>query len=184
MTTPLQHIHGVMAEFLTPEDAAKAARVAREKGFPRLDAYGPFASPELAEAIGFREKKMARCVLGGGIFGGISGYALVYYATVVDYPHNIGGRPFNSWPSFIPIAFETTVLGACVMGIISLLVLNGLPRLSHPAFSAPNFVHATNDHFFLCLLATNHDFSEEKAREVLQVFAPLSISTLSEERPS
>ena len=76
------------------------------------------------------------------------------------------------------------MLGACVIGIISLLVLNGLPRLSHPAFSAPNFVHATNDHFFLCLLAINNDFSQEKAREVLQAFAPLSISTLSEAQPS
>lgn len=178
MTAQPGKIHGVMAEFSTPEEAAKAALVARDKGFTHLDAYGPFASPELAQAIGFREKKMARCVLGGGIIGGLGGYAFVYYATVLAYPHNIGGRPFNSWPSFIPIAFETTVLGACVTGIISLFILSGLPRLSHPVFSAKNFVRATNDHFFLCLLAGEEDFSPDKARDLLQSQLPLSISTL------
>ena len=192
MSNATEKIHGVMAEFATPEEAAKAAWLARKKGFIHLDAYGPFASPELAEAIGFRENKMARCVLGGGILGGISGYALVYYATVLDYPHNIGGRPYNSWPSFIPIAFETTILGACVIGIVSLLVLNGLPRLSHPVFSAPHFVRATNDHFFVCLLASQNnpddskavkssqspEFSIEKARELLQSLSPLSISII------
>lgn len=181
MTEPSEKIHGVMAEFPTPEEAARAARLAREKGFIHLDAYGPFASPELAEAIGFREKKMARCVLGGGIFGGLCGYSLVYYATVLAYPHNIGGRPFNSWPSFIPITFETTVLGACVTGVVSLLILNGLPRLSHPVFTARNFVRATNDHFFLCLLATpvgSGDFSVEEARALLQSLSPISISTI------
>ena len=197
MSNATEKIHGVMAEFPTPEAAAKAAWLAREKGFIHLDAYGPFASPELAEAIGFRENKMARCVLGGGILGGISGYALVYYATVLDYPHNIGGRPFNSWPSFIPIAFETTILGACVIGIISLLFLNGLPRLSHPVFSAPHFVHATNDHFFVCLLASpceadnsrnvkssqSPEFPIEKARDLLASLSPLSISTIYAEDP-
>ena len=181
MTETSSKPYGVMAEFPTPEAAAKAARVARQQGFLHLDAYGPFASPELAEAIGFRETKMSRCVLGGGIFGGICGYALVYYATVVSYPHNIGGRPINSWPAFIPIVFETTVLGACVIGIISLLILNGLPRLSHPVFSSPKFVRATNDHFFLCLLATTENFSEEKARETLRLLTPLSIATVMEE---
>src|ERR1700761_5263179 len=148
-----------MAEFPTPELAAQAAWAARREGFSRLDAYGPFSSPELSEAIGFQERKMAPCVLAGGIAGGLGGYALQYYVSVIDYPHNIGGRPLNSWPSFIPATFENTVLGAAIVGVISLLVLNRLPRLSHPAFSASHFERATSDHFFLCLRAQDSSFS-------------------------
>lgn len=184
MTSSPEKIYGVMAEFLTPEAAANAARGVKEKHFVHLDAFGPFPSSELSEAIGFQEKNVARCVLGGGIFGGLCGYALLYYATVIDYPHNIGGRPFNSWPSFIPITFETTVLGASVTGIISLLILNRLPRLAHPVFSTPHFERATVDHFFLCLLAKDSDFSPEKAYEALKLFSPLSISTVLQEDAS
>ena len=182
MTTP--KIYGVMAEFAMPEEAARAARDAREKGFTRLDAFGPFPSAELTEAIGFREKKIAPCVLGGGIAGGLLGYGLVYYATVLDYPHNIGGRPFNSWPSFVPIAFETTVLFATLTGIVSLLVLNRLPRLSHPVFSVREFERATTDHFFVCLLAEDPAFSVEKARAVFAAFSPLSTATVMQEEAS
>ena len=174
----------MMAEFLTPEEAARAARSVYEQGFTQLDAYGPFPSAELAEAIGFRERKIAPCVLGGGIVGGLAGYALQYYATVIDYPHNIGGRPFNSWPSFIPATFETTVLGAVVTGILSLLVLSRLPRLSHPVFSAPHFEHATHDHFFLCVRPHDSTFSPDKAKEALDAFSPLSISILRHEDQS
>jgi hypothetical protein len=176
--------YGVVAEFATPEAAARAARLAREKGFRHLDAFGPFSSPELTEAIGFREHKIARCVLGGGIAGGILGYALQYYCTVLDYPHNVGGRPFDSWPSFIPVTFETTVLGAAVTGIISLLVIARLPRLSHPVFSAENFQRASTDRFFLCLKAEDDpDFSFEAASELLGSCAPLSISILEKDPP-
>jgi hypothetical protein len=177
-------IYGVMAEFETPEVAAKAARILREKGYPQLDAFGPFPSEELAEAIGFRETKVARCVLIGGIVGGICGFGLQYWASVLDYPHNIGGRPFNSWPSFIPITFEATVLFATIVGIISLLVLNRLPRLAHPVFAAPPFVRASVDHFFLCIRANGPDFAPEKAHELLTSFSPLSISVLREEDSS
>lgn len=181
MTQESKKIHGVMAEFPTPDIAADAALAARREGFLHLDAYGPFSSPELIDAIGFRERKMAPCVLAGGIVGGLGGYALQYYVSVIDYPHNIGGRPLHSWPSFIPATFETTVLGATVIGVISLLMLNRLPRLSHPSSIALHFERATSDHFFLCLRAQDASFSSEKAREVLQGFSPLSISVIAEE---
>jgi hypothetical protein len=135
----------------------------------------------LTKAIGFREKKVARWVLAGGIVGGLSGYALQYWATVIDYPHNIGGRPIHSWPSFIPIIFEMTVLFSSIVGILSVLILNRLPRLAHPVFSAPPFVRASIDHFFLCIRPGEGDFSPEKARELLGSFSPLSISILPEE---
>ena len=172
---------GVAAEFLTPEDAARAARLVREKGFGHLEAYGPFSSDELAEAIGFHEHKVAPSVLIGGIVGGLSGFALQYYATVIDYPHNIGGRPNFSWPSFIPIIFECTVLFACVTGLVALLIFNRLPRLAHPMFSATHFERATTDRFFLCVCATDHDFSFEQAREALEACSPVSISVVTGE---
>lgn len=174
-------LYGVMAEFETPEEATQAALGAREQGFRRLDAFGPFESPELCEAIDFHEHTMAKCVLGGGIAGGLGGFALQYWATVLDYPHNVGGRPLFSWPSFIPIIFECTVLFATLTGIVSLLVLNRLPRLSHPAFAAQNFERATTDHFFLCVRPEGKDFNVEAARAALEKFAPLSISILNEE---
>lgn len=172
---------GVVAEFATPEAAAHAARHVREHGFVDLEAYGPFASEELAEAIGFREHVVAPCVLAGGVLGGLSGFGLQYYATVVDYPHNIGGRPVFSWPSFIPVTFECTVLFAALTGILTLLILNRLPRLAHPIFSALHFERATTDRFFLCLVAAAPEFSFERARTVLEACAPLSISVVHPE---
>jgi hypothetical protein len=181
MSAPIPELHGVLAEFATPEAAVTAAKALRAAGFTALDAYGPFPSPELAEAIGFRETKMAKCVLGGGVVGGLAGYALVYWATVLDYPHNVGGRPFNSWPSFIPILFETTVLAACATGIVSLLVICGLPRLAHPVFTAPSFRRVTTDHFFVTVRATSADFSPSAVGDVLGRLDPLSVTTLEEQ---
>jgi hypothetical protein len=169
---------GVAAEFATPEEAASAARHARAQGFADLEAYGPFPSEELADAIGFREHLVAPWVLTGGVIGGLAGFALQYYATVIDYPHNIGGRPMFSWPSFIPIIFECTVLFACLTGLVTLLILNRLPRLAHPIFSAAHFERATTDHFSLCLNAGASDFSFEQARKTLESCSPLSISIL------
>ena len=175
-------VHGVIAEFATPEAAARAARSMRESGFKKLEAYGPFPSDELATAIGFRENKIARCVLIGGIVGGLTGYALQYWASFLDYPHNIGGRPYNSWPSFIPIVFELTVLFATLTGIVSLLVLNRLPRLSHPVFSVPAFTHASTDHFFVCVRSVETEFDPVKVRILLEKFEPLSISLIDGEK--
>jgi len=184
MTPEKLVIYGVMAEFETPGEAVQAAKAARGKGFTHLDAFGPFESPELTEAIGFHEHGVAKWVLVGGIVGGLGGFGLQYWATVIDYPHNIGGRPIFSWPSFIPVTFECTVLFATLTGIVSLLVLNRLPRLSHPAFGATHFDRATTDRFFLCVRAEGKNFDADLAREILNVCAPLSISVLNAEEES
>jgi hypothetical protein len=172
---------GVVAEFATPEEAARAARFVRDQGFRNLEAYGPFPSEELAEAIDFHEHRVAPCVLAGGIVGGLSGFALQYYATVTDYPHNVGGRPLFSWPSFIPVTFECTVLFACVTGLVTLLILNRLPRLAHPIFSAAHFERATTDRFFLCITAAGFDFSFDRATKALESCSPVSISIVTGE---
>jgi hypothetical protein len=176
---------GLVAEFETPEDAALVARRLRNFGFHDIDAYGPFPSEELAEAIGFHEHRMAPAVLAGGILGGMSGFGLQYYTTVIAYPHNVGGRPHFSWPAYIPITFECTVLFATLTGIVALLVLNRLPRLAHPIFSAANFERATTDRFFLSVNSGAPNFSFVKAREILEMGEPpLSISLLGKERDS
>jgi hypothetical protein len=176
---PAERGLGLVAEFATPDRAAEAARSLRAHRFHELEAYGPFPSAELAEAIGFTERRVAPCVLGGGIVGGLFGFLGQYYVTTVDYPHNIGGRPDFSWPAFLPTTFECTVLCATITGIVSLLVLNRLPRLSHPVFSALHFERATTDRFFLYVKAGAPDFSFAEARELLEKAAPLSVSLLT-----
>ena len=176
-----EHEIGLMAEFSSPEQAAAAALRLRAHGFANLEAYGPFPSEELSDAIGFHEHRMAPCVLGGGIVGGVSGFSLQYYTTVIAYPHNIGGRPHFSWPSYIPITFECVVLFACLTGIVSFLFLNRLPRLAHPVFSIANFERASTDRFFVAVHAGAAEFSYGKAREVLTMIdPPLAISVLKE----
>ncbi len=177
-------LYGVIAEFAEPEAAIRAAREARDGGFARMEAYGPFPVPELAEAIGFREYRMGPCVLAGGILGGISGYALQYYATVIAYPHNVGGRPLNSWPAFVPATFETTILGAVLVGLLSFFVLSRLPRYSHPVFTAPHFERATRDRFFLCLRVSHTEgtvFSTSEAERLLHSCGALSVNPVFEE---
>jgi hypothetical protein len=115
-------------------------------------------------------------VLLGGILGGIAGYALCYWTSVIDYPINVGGRPLNSWPSFIPVTFETTVLGAALSAVLSMLVLNGLPMPHHPLFAVPRFALSTNDRFFLCIRATDRHFDRDDTRRFLERLVPRSVS--------
>lgn len=182
MPEPKTREIGLIGEFPSPEEAVVAVLRLRAHGFTDLDAYGPFPSEELSDALGFHEHLVAPCVLSGGILGGVGGFGLQYYTTVIAYPHNIGGRPAFSWPSYIPITFECTVLLACLTGIGALLILNRLPRLSHPVFSARNFDRASTDRFFVSVHAGASDFSFAAARHALEMASPpLSISILREE---
>ena len=180
-----ESLYGIAAEFSEVAGAVAAAHATRSAGYC-TEAYGPFPVPELAGATGFRERRMAPAVLVGGLVGAASGYALQYYATVIAYPHNIGGRPLHSWPSFIPITFELGVLGATLTGIVVLLVLNRLPRLSHPVFSIPGFERASRDRFFVCVRIPtgNEMFSVEKAEALLRTGNPLSLFPIPNEETS
>lgn len=143
--------YGIMAEYADANALLAAAGKAQADGW-MVEAYAPFAVEGLAEALGFQEKSIAPCTLAGGIVGGLGGYGLQWYAAVYDYPINIGGRPLHSWPAFMPIAFELTILGAALATVLTLLWQNGLPRLRHPIFDAPDFDLASRNRFFLVLL--------------------------------
>ena len=177
MRPPKRHaIYGLMAEFSTPTDVVVAARKAHEAGYRKMDAYSPFAVEELSEAIGFRHTRLPLIVLIGGILGCIGGMAMQYWVAAIAYPVNVGGRPMFSWPSFIPITFECTVLLAALSAVLGMLALNGLPMPYHPVFNVPRFALATRDRFFLCIEATDPKFDREGTRRFLERSVPREVS--------
>jgi hypothetical protein len=159
MTEHRAHLHGLMGEFETPEQLLSAATKAREAGYKRVDAYTPFPIEGLAEAIGTRRSWVPLITLIGGLGGGLTGFGLQYWVAVITYPMNIGGRSLNSWPAFIPVTFELTVLGASIFAVVGMLALNKLPQPYHPVFNVNRFAAASTDRFFLCIEARDPKFS-------------------------
>lgn len=177
MSVPL---HGIIAEYETPDELIRAAKRAREAGYTRMDAYSPFPVHGLAEAIGFEDHKIPWTTFFAGVIGAIAGFSLQYYISVIDYPLNVGGRPFLSWPSFIPVTFETTVLFASFGAFIGMLVFNGLPQPYHPVFNAPRFERASQDRFFLCIEATDPLFDRTNTRHFLEATGARMVSEVEE----
>jgi hypothetical protein len=169
-------IHGLIAEFETHHELLAAAALARDRGYRRMDAYSPFPVEGLPEALGRRRTRIPLLVLIGGICGGLGGYFMEWYANVVSYPINIGGRPLNSWPSFIPITFELTVLGAALSAFFGSMALNKLPQPYHPVFGALHFERASIDRFFLCIEAVDPLFDIEATRAFLEKTKAVSVS--------
>jgi len=169
-------IYGLLAEFREVSELVHAVRATREAGFREIDAFTPFPIEEVSEALGEHENRLPFLVLIGGVLGGIFGYVLQYWTAVVDYPLNVGGRPLHSWPSFLPITFECTVLGAALACVLGMLALNGLPTPYHPLFNVPRFALATRDRFFLCIEATDPLFDRENTRRFLERLAPREVS--------
>jgi Protein of unknown function (DUF3341) len=161
-------IYGLMAEFDNPHDLLIAVQQARAEGYRRMDAYTPFPVEGLAEAFEYRRTWVPFIVLIGGVVGAIGGYFLQYYLMAVNYPINVGGRPLNSWPAFIPVTFELTVLVAAFAAVFGMLALNRLPMPYHPVFNVPRFALATRDRFFLCIEATDPRFDSETTKRFLE----------------
>jgi hypothetical protein len=161
-------LYGLLAEFHTPAELVDAAHRVREAGYRKVEAYSPYPIEELSEALHFPKSKLPAIVLTGGILGALAGYSLQYWTSVVDYPLNIGGRPFHSWPSFIVPTFETTILFAAGFAVLGMLALNGLPQPYHPVFNAPAFALATRDRFFICIEATDPKFDRVESRRFLE----------------
>lgn len=164
---------GMLAQFADAQALLAAARGLREAGYARVEAYAPCAVDGLANAVGPVRDHVAAWTLAGGLFGGIATLALQYYAAVIDYPQNVGGRPDASWPAFIPAALEMTILFAVLAGILGMLVGNRLPRLHHPLFALERFEAASSDGFFLLLRADDPRYESDRVLSEVAGFDPL-----------
>ncbi len=177
MAVPLRPpvLYGLMAEFDNPTDLVTAAKRAHAEGYRKMDAYSPIPIEELHEAIGFHRTRLPMVVLFGAIVGFLAGYGIQYWSTVIEYPMNVGGRPLHSWPSFVPVAFETTILGAALAAVLGMLALNGLPMPYHPVFNAPRFALASRSRFFLCIEAKDPKFDAKGTHEFLETLEPCGV---------
>jgi ActD protein len=173
-------LYGLMAEFDTPTKLVAAIHKARAAGYRSMDAYSPFPIEEVSEALHIHDRLLPLLVLIGGIAGCVGGFALATWTSVIDYPINVGGRPFFSWPSFLPVTFECTVLLAALTTVLGLLALNGLPMPYHPVFNVPQFALATREKFFLCIEATDPQFDRVETRRFLESIEPLSVAEVAD----
>jgi Protein of unknown function (DUF3341) len=163
-------LYGLMAEFDDPEELLAAARHTYDEGYRQIDAFTPFPVEGLAEAVGFQRTRLPVIVLIGGLVGCFGGFFLQWWPNVIGYPLNIGGKPLNSWPAFIPITFELTILCAALSTVFGMLALNGLPTPYHPVFNVPEFALATRNRFFLCIKAKDRRFDPAKTKQFLASF--------------
>lgn len=172
-------VYGVMAEFETPGALVRAAKATVAKGYKKFDAFTPFPIEELSDAMHLHHNKLPLIVLLGGICGGTLGYLLQYFITVIYYPINIAGRPLHSWPSYIIITFELTILLASISAVFGLFALCGLPMPYHPTFNVPRFAMASNDRFFLCIESTDPLFDRTKTGEFLESLEAKEVSEVA-----
>ena len=169
-------IYGLMAEFDNATALVEAARQTSNAGYKKIDAYTPFPVEELAEAIGFHRNGVPLVVLVGGILGGLSGYLLQYWISGMAYPVNVGGKPLNSWPAFIVVTFEMTILFAGIAAVFGMLALNGLPMPYHPVFNVERFAFASKDRFFLIIFSSDAKYDRAETRSFLEGLHPRSLS--------
>jgi len=174
-------LFGVMGEFATPEDLLAATKKAREAGYKHVEAYTPFPVEGLSEAVGFKWTAVPLLTLMGGVGGGLTGFGLQYWVAAITYPINIGGRPLNSWPAFIPVTFELTVLGASIFAVFGMLALNKLPQPYHPVFNVERFGQASTDKFFLCIEARDPKFDLAETSKFLQSLHAQHVNEVKDE---
>lgn len=168
-------VYGYLAEFEDDATLLDAAHAARGEGYTIMEAYTPLPIEELAHALGHKNR-LPLIVLCGGIVGAVVGFGMQYWTAVIDYPMNIGGRPLNSWPAFIVITFEMTILFAAFSAVLGMLALNRLPMPYHPVFNVPEFELASRNRFFLMILSRDPRFDLQRTRAFLEGRSPLAVS--------
>jgi hypothetical protein len=173
-------LFGLMAEFEEHDQLLEATRKAYAEGYRRMDAYSPFPIEGLAEALGEEFTSVPLFTLAGGIIGGLGGYFMQWYSMARLYPLNVGGRPHNSWPNFIPVTFELTILVASVSAFLAVFVLNKLPSPHHPVFNVPEFERASIDRFFLSIEAEDPKFSLDGTRKFLESLKACKVTEVEE----
>lgn len=169
-------IYGLMAEFDTVDEVITAARKVYGAGYRKIDAYSPFPLEELSEAIGFHHNGVPLICLIGGLLGGTAAYVLQWWINIKGYPVNIGGRPLHSWPAFIVVTFEMTILFSGLSAVFGMLALNGLPQPYHPVFNVPQFDAASKDKFFIVIFSSDKKYDPESTREFLEGLGPTSVA--------
>lgn len=175
------HLYAIVGEFDDEHELMHAAEATREAGFTRIEAYTPFPVHGLTDAIGFQDVRLKWMIFFGGIIGACTGVALQYWVSAVAYPHNVGGRPYFSWPSFIPITFECMVLFAALTAVFGMLALNRLPMPHHPIFNTPKFDRASQDLFFLAVEAKDPQFDATAIRKLMTSHGATNVSEVQAE---
>jgi hypothetical protein len=172
--------YGLLAEFDSPAQLVAAAKRTHEAGYRRIDTFSPYPIEEAWEAIGHHDKRLSKIVLGGGITGMLAGIGLQEWVHNIAYPLNIGGKPLNSWPQFVPVTFELTILFAALSAVLGMIILNGLPEPYHPVFNVARFEHASRDKFFLLVESSDPKFDRAKTLDFLKT---LDASEINEVEP-
>jgi len=173
-------IYGLLAEFDTPTQLVNAARKVREAGYKKTDAFSPFPLHEIDEALGIKRSILPFMVFGGGLIGLLTGIGLQYFVHVFDYPIIVGGRPFFSLPSFIPVSYELTILLAAFTAVFGMIALNGLPQPYHPVFNVPRFALASREKFFLLIETKDAQFDYEQTRNFMQTLNAQEVFDVAE----
>jgi hypothetical protein len=170
-------MYGLLAKFDSPESLIKAVRRVYDSGYRRFDAYAPYPVEELSKAMRLKGSPLPYVILAGGLFGGMGGFFMQVYATMIDWPLNIGGRSFFSWPAYVPITFEMTILFAAVFGVLGLFVMTRFPQPYHPVFNSEDFnAHASQDGFYLDIEARDPHFNLEETRSFLKDLGAVEVS--------
>ncbi|MDB6056859.1 MAG: hypothetical protein JWO95_703 [Verrucomicrobiales bacterium] len=171
-----KRLYGLMAEFTEHDQLLHAARKTFAEGYRDIDAFSPFPIDGLPEAIGHEHSNIPFVTLIGGMIGGLGGYFMQWIAMARLYPLNVGGRPYNSWPNYIPITFELTILLASLTAFLAVFVFNKLPQLHHPVFNVPEFSRASIDRFFLLIEAEDPEFDITRTHAFLTTLGARKIS--------
>ena len=175
-----ENLYGLLAEFNTPTELVEAAKKTREAGYSKTDAFSPFPIHEMDEALGIKRSILSFMIFGGGLIGLLGGLGMQVYLMGVEYPMNVGGRPYLSWPSFIPITFECTILLASATAVFGMLFLNGLPQPYHPVFNVPRFALASREKFFLVIETTDPNFDYEETSDFMHSLHPQEVYDVDE----